>query len=409
MSKAADFTCPPVDIAQVEQKAKECRTTVADSDVTDAAFMVIENLSGKELRLQDQRCEAGKWVYGPPSRLREGQAMVLMAGQPKMTLSGVGGSVILSCNEFAVKCCFENTIMRTRKIYGAICEREEKIAQDVFDELMEHEDVEKSKGEATFDSWVMSWTGHPDTKIFTIYKVEQAEKLAKWQDIHAEEEPSSAFTASAGAVLRTVDVKEKRLTQFLEVVLTNTLTELQYTEGAEEISETVHGYMKRDADEAFELVWSFADADGSGALDEGECQRFATEFFSVFIHEAPSITGQLLKKQNADAQKYQVRLVDDAVVKIKEVMTHFSVRKLSKDLFDNMWNVEDEVHKDDFQKAFLPIVNQLLTPIRIALIDSKVKEEAIEQEMEKETGVRKPKKERPWTESLQKRLRCECF
>eukprot|EP00667_Euglena_gracilis_P029736 EG_transcript_39831 len=157
MSKHADYVCPPVPIPSVEVTAGQYLKSLEASDLSILTTVVIENLSGQTLKLQDHQCASGKWAYGPAAQLRDGHAMVLVAGQPPLSLGGVGTCVVLACPDFAVSCCAETTVMKDSRIVGAILEREERIAETVFREALEQPVAEAVAGQAKFGSLILEW------------------------------------------------------------------------------------------------------------------------------------------------------------------------------------------------------------------------------------------------------------
>lgn len=42
-----------------------------------------------------------------------------------------------------------------------------------------------------------------------------------------------------------------------------------------------------------------------------------TQFFALFVHEAPALIGRLLVQQKEDPQQYSYKLADDAVEKVR--------------------------------------------------------------------------------------------
>eukprot|EP00670_Eutreptiella_braarudii_P017003 CAMPEP_0174348980 /NCGR_PEP_ID=MMETSP0811_2-20130205/5607_1 /TAXON_ID=73025 ORGANISM="Eutreptiella gymnastica-like, Strain CCMP1594" /NCGR_SAMPLE_ID=MMETSP0811_2 /ASSEMBLY_ACC=CAM_ASM_000667 /LENGTH=399 /DNA_ID=CAMNT_0015476017 /DNA_START=21 /DNA_END=1217 /DNA_ORIENTATION=+ len=399
MSKLSEFVCPPVAISEVEAKVAEYRKCLEQSysDYGVPVVVVIENKSGRSLKLADQRCETGKWLFGPYSTLKDGQAMVMLVAQAPQTLSGVGVAVVLDGEGVAISCCMERTVMDDCKVMGQITDKEDRIAETVFREALQAPEAETCKGLAQHEKFMLTWTGAPDTRIFTVYPAEQHDTLQKWMKINESEiEPTSIFSTSPGLMMYMIETQSSTLYKFLEATLAGAFTELNYTEGYDETKETVEEYVQRDMAKSVDMVWEDFDKDKNGYLDEDECHTFMSHFFAIFVHEAPAVIGKLMTKQKEDPQHYNYQLAEDAETRIKAMVERIEVKQFSQEVFRDMWNVENQVSKEDFVKAFLGAVQRLLQPIKEVAIESKIKEEHIEAKIEMETGTKPAKKTRPW-------------
>eukprot|EP00668_Euglena_longa_P032653 GGOE01042059.1.p1 GENE.GGOE01042059.1~~GGOE01042059.1.p1 ORF type:complete len:411 (-),score=153.28 GGOE01042059.1:125-1357(-) len=410
MSKLADYVCPPVPIPSAEATVGRYLKSLEGSDITILTTILIENLSGQTLKLADHQCASGKWAYGPSAQLRDGHTMVLIAGQPPLSLGGVGTCVVLTAPDFAISCCAETTVMKDSRINGAISENEERIAETIFRESIDSSSAEAVAGRAAFGSLILEWGGSLDTRIFSVYPVIKENIVAKWRKINESVlERTSVICLSAGSVLHMINVQHTSLFRFLEATLAGALRELNYVEDAVEAKEVLEEEVRYDLRQSVEGVWEEFDKNKNGTLDEEECQVLMAQFFALFVHEAPGIIGRLLVRQKEDPQHYSYKLADDAVEKMQRMIGALEAKDLSKDLFQDMWNVEGQVTKADFAHAFLATMQRLLQPVKQVVLETKEAEERLELQIERETGKKREKPVRPWKDAVSRRLRCECF
>lgn len=408
MSKLSDFVCPPVPIASVEQTATQSLRTAEGTDISMPTVIVIENLSGKSVRLADQQCAQGRWVCGPAAHLRDGQAMVLVAGQPPLTLGGVGVALLFEGPGFALSCCAEITVMRSMRALGILTDKEDRIAGTVFHAAVADPTSEAAEGKTRLGDLMLEWRGTAEVRLFSVYPSAKDEVVGKWRTIYAADlEAPSAYRLSAGSILTTVALQHGCLNRFLDAALCGALTDLNYAEDLQDASEIVEDFVRRDLKLAVQGVWAEYDTDQSGTLSESELQPFVSQFIAVFIHEAPGRIGELLVRQKQDPQHYSYNLADDAAVKIRSLVAALDTKALSQELFRNLWGVEGEVTKEEFTPAFLALMHKLLLPVKEAVLQAKAKEEKIEAQIEKETGQKREKPARPWGAAVRKR--CECF